>query len=122
MLATLPETSSILTVSASLIARNCANGKNNARLGCGKSSSTRSLHWSPLSFSAFYFISRGVKSSDGWLFLTRCDAVTLLLRFSSGFLQAEIEVMLDIKNTNLTLLVPDESIAAKIKHALHSDG
>ena len=33
----------------------------------------------------------------------------------------EIEVMLAIENTNLTLLVPDESIAAKITHALLSD-
>jgi hypothetical protein len=29
--------------------------------------------------------------------------------------------MLGIKNTNLTLLVPDESIAAKTKHELRSD-
>jgi hypothetical protein len=31
---------------------------------------------------------------------------------------AEIEVMLTIKNLNLTLLIPDERIAAKITHML----
>jgi hypothetical protein len=33
----------------------------------------------------------------------------------SQFPSAEIEVMLTIKNTNLTLVIPDESIAASLR-------